>query len=153
MEMRKKEIRKRPVVTNAVLKVKCIHHTMNPESTPFEDYITSANTSIKIDFPDGRCFMEKEFRSHAVLMDKFYIEFFEEVPMDNLMDYLTNEQSNFRVTSFDGSIIRLCHDDYESIPKELKEFRNKKPLKEFVFVEEKPSFFQKIKRGIHKKEK
>ena len=151
--MKKKEINAKPVLTGtALLKVKCIHHSMNPESIPFEDYITSSNTSIKIDFPNGRSLMEKGFKSHTVLMDKFYIEFFDEFNPEDMMDYLVNEQSNFRVTSLEGSVIRLSHEDYKSIPKELEEVPCKKPLKEFEFAEEKVGIFQKIKKAVQKKD-
>lgn len=151
--MKKKEIIRKPVVSTALLKVKCIHHSMNPESIPFEDYISSSNTSIKIDFQDGRSLMEKDFRTHSTLIDKFYLEFFEEYDFDHMMDYLMNDESNFRVTSLDGSVIRLSHEDYKSIPKDLAEFPSKKPLKEFVFKEDEKGFFQKIKKAIHKKDK
>lgn len=146
----KKNVQK-PVVSTALLKIKCIHHPINPESVSFEELIMSSNTSVKIDFPDGKSLMEKGFRSHTVLIDKFYVEFFEEFDLENMLDYLVDEDSDFRVTSLDGSVIRLSHDDYQAIPRELID-DSKKPLKEFVFKEEGETFFQKIKRAIHGKD-
>ena len=60
----------------AVLKVKYIHHEMNPEAISFESYISSPNTSIKIDFPNGKSLMEKGFRSIEMPLNKFYIDNF-----------------------------------------------------------------------------
>ena len=139
------------VISTALLKVKC-RHSMNPESIPFEEYISSSNTSIKIEFPDGKNLMEKGFRSINVPMDKFYIEFFEDIQGKNMMDYLMDEESDYRVTSLDGTIIRLSHKDYEAIPREIKEDKSTKPLKEYVFVKEKKSFWNKLKGVIHKKD-
>ena len=138
-------------MNHALLKVKC-RHSMNPESIPFEEYISSSNTSIKIEFPDGKNLMEKGFRSISVPMDKFYMEFYEDIPTDHMMDYLLNEDSDYRVTSLDGTIIRLSHKDYEAIPKEIKDDKSTKPLKEYVFVKQKKSFFERIRGVIHKKD-
>lgn len=144
--------RRKKIIGTALLKVKCICHPINPESIPFEDYISSPNTSIKIDLFDGRSLMEKGFRSHEVPMEKFYIEFFDRYPTGDMMDYLMNSNSDFRVTSLDGTIIRLCQYDYDMIPKEIKNDVSEKPLKEYVFVKKKEGFISKIKHAIHKKD-
>ena len=146
--MEQKQEKELPVLSTALLKVKTIHHSINPESIPFEDYVMSSNTSIKIDFPDGRSLMEKEFRKINAPLDKFY---FEDFDSSSMLDYLTDEKSNFRVTSLEGSVIRLSHEDFQAIPKEIKEDTSDEPLKEYVFVPEKVSIFQKIKKIIHKK--
>ncbi|MBP5678662.1 MAG: hypothetical protein J6X28_02390 [Bacilli bacterium] len=137
--------------STATLKVKYIH-PINPESLPFEDFISSHDTSIKIDFPDGRSLMEHEFRKLNVPMEKFYLEFFDSYSMSEMMEYLTRESSDFRATSMDGSVVRLSHQDMESIPKEITEDVSDQPLKEYVFVKEKESLFQRLKNIVHKKE-
>lgn len=151
MEMKPKREDK-PVLSTALLKVKYIRHDMNPESVPFEEFINSSNTSIKIDFPDGRYLMEEGFRSVDSPLEKFYMEFFDEFDSRNMMDYLSSEESDFRVTSMDGSVIRLSLDDYEAIPREIKDDPSTKPLKEYVFVKEKKGILEKFKRLIDKKD-
>ncbi len=138
------------VISTALLKVKCINQSVNPESLPFDEYISSSKTSIKIDFPNGKSLMEREFRRINSSIDKFYLEFFEEYDPDNFMSYLMNKDSNYRATSLDGTIIRLAHNDYDNNIKSND--TEVEDLEEFVFVEEKESFFQKIKRIIHKKD-
>jgi len=136
----------------ALLKVKYIRHSMNPESIPFEDLINSTNTSIKIDFPDGRFLMEKGFRSVNVPVQKFYLEFFDEYDLNEMMDYLSSEESDFRATSLDGSVVRPSKSDLASIPTEIKEDSSEKKLKEYVFVKEKKGVFQRFREFIHKKD-
>ena len=136
--------------STALLKVKCINQSVNPESLPFEDYISSSKTSIKIDFPNGKSLMEKNFKKIDSVIDKFYLEFYDEFNPDDFMTYLLNKDSNYRATSLDGTILRLSHEDYDESFSSSKNQTEK--LEEFVFVEEKKSFFQKIKRMIHKKD-
>ena len=138
------------VNSTALLKVKCINQSVNPESLPFEDYISSSKTSIKIDFPNGKSLMEKNFKKIDSVIDKFYLEFYDEFNPDDFMTYLLNKDSNYRATSLDGTILRLSHEDYDESFSSSKNQTEK--LEEFVFVEEKKSFFQKIKRMIHKKD-
>ena len=148
MDMKRRQF----VPETAILKVKYPRHSINPESMSFEDYISSPNISIKIDLLDGRSMMEKDFRTIAAPIEKFYIEFFDSCSVDELMNYLTNPESDFRVTSMDGTIIRLSHKDNEMIPNEIKNDTSKKPLKEYVFVKEKKSFMDRIRGFMHKKD-
>ena len=139
------------IVKTAVLKVKSIRNRVNPESVSFENYISSSRTSIKIDFPDGKSFMEKGFRSIEMPIDKFYIEFFE-YDQNQILDYLLNKNSNYRATSVDGTILRLSHKDEMAVLSDSINDDSDKKLREFEFVDEKESLFQKIKRMIHKKD-
>lgn len=137
-------------MNHALLKVKCYCRTIRPESMPFEEYINRPSTSIKIDFPNGRSLMEPEFRSIEVPIMKVYLEFFDAYDTDHMMQYLLNKNSNYRATSLDGTILRPSLEDLQeisSIPDEETE-----TLKEYVFVEEKKGFFQKIKKMIQKKD-
>ena len=145
--------RKKEVYSTALLKTKDIHHEINPESMPFEKYISSPDIAIKIDFPNGKSLLEKNFKSVAMPMNRFFIEFFEDYSVNDIMNYLTNEASDYRVTSLDGTIIRLSHKDYSEIDKINSKKNKNKKIKEFVFAEEKLSFFQKIKRKMQKKDK
>ncbi len=137
----------------AVLKVKYIHHEMNPEAIVFENYISSPNTSIKIDFPNGKSLMEKGFRSIEKPIEKFYIEFFDEYDSKNMMDYLLNKKSDYRVTTYDGTIIRLCKKDLDDVYADMGNEIKYKRIKEYEFSDKKKeSFFTKIKKMIHKKD-
>ena len=137
----------------AVLKVKCIHHELNPEAIAFESYISSPNTSIKIDFPNGKSLMEKGFRSIEMPLNKFYIEFFDDFDSKNMMDYLLDKNSDYRVTTFDGTIIRLCKKDYNDVIADMGDEINLDRLKEYEFTDKKKEgFFTKIKNMIHKKD-
>lgn len=106
-----KEFRPKKSTGSAVLKVKYLGEKMNPEVDSFEDIVTSSNTSIKIDFNDGISLMEDNFKRHDVLIEKFFIDFFDNYKNVDFMDYLSNEDSDFRVTTSDGVIIRLSKDD------------------------------------------
>lgn len=95
----------------AVLKVKYLGERINPEVECFEDVINSSNTSIKVDFNDGISLMEDNFKKLDVLMERFYIEFYDNYKNVDFIDYLSNEDSDFRVTTGDGVVVRLSHDD------------------------------------------
>lgn len=137
----------------AVLKVKYIHHEMNPEAISFESYISSPNTSIKIDFPNGKSLMEKGFRSIEMPLNKFYIEFFDDFDSKNMMDYLLNKDSDYRVTTYDGTVIRLSKKDYNDVVTSMGDEIQFDKLKEYEFNDKKKvSFFTKIKKMIHKKD-
>ena len=143
--------KKNPVLSTAVLKVKNVYRVLLPESMPFEDYISSSNTSIKIDFPDGKSMMEKEFRKNTNPIQKFYLEFYDDISIDHIMDYLVNSDSNYRVTDMDGTILRLSQEDQRllsSVPKKKDQMK----LKEFVIVEEKNSIFRRFKNRFQKKD-
>lgn len=143
---------KKKVIDTAVLKVKCIKHPINPETISFEDYIGSSNTSIKIDLFNGRSFMEKGFRTHEVPLEKFFIEFFDSYAESELMDYLMNPQNDFRVTSMDGTIIRMCQMDYDMVSNSVRDSNENHSFKKYVFVRKKQGLFQKIRGVIHKKD-
>lgn len=95
----------------AVLKVKYLGERINPEVECFEDVINSSNTSIKVDFNDGISLMEDNFKKLDVLMERLYIEFYDNYKNVDFIDYLSNEDSDFRVTTGDGVVVRLSHDD------------------------------------------
>lgn len=96
---------------NAVLKVKYLSDSFNPETELFEDIVTSPKTIIRIDFNDGVSLMEDNFKSTEVPTTKFYIEFFDNYKNKDFIDYLSSSNSDFRVTTSDGTVIRLSHDD------------------------------------------
>ena len=138
------------VLSTALLKVKTVNHPMNPENMSFEDYIESPNTVIKIEFPDGKMLLEEHFRSTATPMERFYIEFFDECNREDMIAYLANPENNYRVTSLEGSIIRLSKEDEAMVDSIWDE--STEGLPEFVFQEEKVGFFQRIKRRFQKKD-
>ena len=140
------------IIDTAVLKVKCIKHPINPENISFEDYISSPDTSIKIDLLDGKSFMEKGFRTHEVPLEKYFIEFFDPYSESELMDYLMNPQNDFRVTSMDGTIIRMCQMDYEMISNSIQNNDEYHSLEKYVFTRKKHGLFQKLRGVIHKKD-
>jgi hypothetical protein len=66
------------------------------------------NSKIIMESPD--------FKSHEVVIDEYLIEFFDDVDYKNIIEYLDNENSNYRVRSIkDNVIIRLCNDDWNSL--------------------------------------
>jgi hypothetical protein len=70
------------------------------------------NCTYKIVNNDGVIIKDVEFEKQESLLDEYLIEFFDQVNYDNLLEYLSNEESDFRVTRLkDSVIIRLCSDD------------------------------------------
>ncbi len=145
------KVMEKPVaLSTALLKVKTVNHPMNPENMSFEDYIESPNTLIKIEFPDGKALVEEKFRSASTPMDRFYIEFFDEINRDDMISYLANPEQNYRVTSLEGSVVRLSKED-EALVSSIGD-SSIDGLQEFVFQDEKVGFFQRIKRKFQKKD-
>jgi len=129
--------KRKKVISTALLKVKCISKDINPESLPFEKYIGSSGIVIKIDFPDGKSLVEKGFKTYRKKMDKIFLEFYEEYDVRDIMNYLTNDSSDYRATSLDGTILRLSKDDYIEVSKMIHNNKKEKRIKEFEFVDEK----------------
>lgn len=96
---------------NAILHIK--HLVKNDEDVFFEDMIDSENNLISIDFLNGKTLSESGFSKVNVSSDKYYLEFFDNVDYKNIIDYLENDNSDFRVTCQDGTIIRPSLKDLE----------------------------------------
>ena len=140
-----------PVVTStALLKVKYVTKPMNPENMSFEDFIENPNTVIKLEFPDGKALVEAHFRSTDTPMTKYYVEFFDAFNRDDMIAYLTSEASDYRVTTLDGSVIRMSKED-ERMVATLGE-GSIENLPEYEFKKERMGFFQRIKNRFQKKD-
>ncbi|MBR6137907.1 MAG: hypothetical protein IKQ06_07110 [Bacilli bacterium] len=129
--------KRKKVISTALLKVKCINKSINPETMPFEKYIDSSGIVIKIDFPDGKSLVEKNFKTYRTKMTKIYLEFYEEFDKNDIMNYLMNENSDYRATSLDGTILRLSQNDDFEISKMVNNRKKEKKIKEFEIIEEK----------------
>ena len=125
--------KRKKVISTALLKVKCINKNINPETMPFEKYIDSSGIVIKIDFPDGKSMLEKNFSTYRSKMEKIYLEFFEEYDRSNIMNYLLDEASDYRATTIDGTIVRLSKNDDLEVSKMIHNQKKDKRIKEFEF--------------------
>ena len=138
------------VLSTALLKVKYVSQPMNPENIPFEEFIESPNMLMKIDFADGKSLVEEKYKSVDAPIEKFYIEFFDEYNRDDMISYLTDTNRNYRVTSSDGAVIRLSREDDALASNEKEE--DTSGLREFIFMEEKKGFFDRMKNLFQKKD-
>lgn len=101
-------------VNHAVLKVKHLSNNSEKEVL-FEDMIEDDNTLISIDFSNGKTLCENGFSKVHTSSDKYYLEFFDDFDYKNIIDYLEDDNSNFRVTDVYGTIVRPSFNDLESL--------------------------------------
>lgn len=145
-------MRGKRVLKTAILKVKYVGNPISPELIPFEEFIESSHTSIQVDFLDGRRLMEDNFRSLFSQVDKFYLEFFDSFDSNHMMEYLTSIQSDFRVTSMEGTVVRLSHDDFLSYSNFTPKKESSSKLVSYCFLDEKKRPWQKKRKQIDRKE-
>ena len=101
-----------------VLKIKYLDATYNSESLPFEEIISGDKSLVCINFSNGKSYIEKKFLENNNPVEKLFIELFDTIALDDILDYLMNPTSNYRVTNQEGTIIRPSHEDYEVVMEE-----------------------------------
>lgn len=98
---------------HAVLKIKNLVKTDN--DCFFEDMISSDSNLISIDFPNGKSLTEEGFSKSNVSISKYYVDFFDDLDNKDIMEYLEDENSNFRVVDDDGCVIRPSLNDLKEL--------------------------------------
>lgn len=107
--------KKEKPITQAVLSIKH-QQELDFISQTFEEIITDSTNYIKIDFINGKSFLEDQYSKRNNRVDKLFIEFFDLIEED-IMTYLLDESKNFRVTDSDGTIVRPSIEDYNYVIK------------------------------------
>lgn len=98
---------------HAVLKIKSL--VKEDEDCFFEDMINSESNLISIDFSNGKSLTEVGFSKSNVNISKYYVDFFDDYGNRDIIDYMKDENSNFRVTDDEGCIIRPSINDLEEL--------------------------------------
>ena len=129
---------------HATMKIKYKEGRMDTEKIPFEELISREDTLIRIDFPNGKSLVEKSYKKEIGETEKLYIEFFDKEEDTEIMDYLLDEKSDYRVTNVEGTVIRLSKKDEKDFEK--KETRKEEKTRR---IPPRPSYdifnwFQKI---------
>lgn len=107
------KIEKEIPVNHAILKIK--HLSKSGEDVFFEDMIEDEKNLISIDFLNGKTLSESGFSKVNTSTDKYYLDFFDNFDYKNIMDYLDDDNSNFRVTDVYGTIVRPSHSDLKKL--------------------------------------
>ena len=98
---------------HAVLKIKSL--VKEDEECFFEDMINSESNLISIDFSNGKSLTEVGFSKSNISISKYYVDFFDDYGNRDIIDYMKDENSNFRVTDCEGCIIRPSINDLERL--------------------------------------
>ena len=107
--------KKPPVMNQATISIK--HRgDLDFISQTFEEIITDDNNCIKIDFINGKSFLEEKYNKNYNRVDKLFVEFFDDIGED-IMTYFLEENSNYRVTDSEETIVRPSIEDYNYVIK------------------------------------
>ena len=80
----------------------------------FEEIITDENNCIKIDFINGKSFLEEKYNRTNERVDNLFVEFFDVIE-DDIITYFLDENSDYRVTDSEGTIVRTSKEDYNYV--------------------------------------
>lgn len=117
---------------NAILRMKFATKIIGMETIPFEELVNREDCFIRIDFPDGHSLMEHEFKMMNVPEEKLFVEFFDTYQRKNLIPYFSRDESDYRVTDSNGTVLRLAHADIKRVAPVVEKKQKKKVSKQVI---------------------